>query len=373
MSEVKKFTIGEFTFDTFHEYRDAQEDLKKIECINEELDVHDPEVAVRLYNLLRSGEIVFRSPIGEQFSDHISDIVAEHNVGLLEDKAVIDEAEGKVKYQKYIGLFAIALGVIFFGYFGINELDDYLTTRQMSKLAENTQTESSSSSDDSYTLNNEDDANYSISTGNPFAWSENIKRESLTVLSEYTQLVQENPETVGWLSISDTGINYPVVQKANDNEYYLNHSFYGEEDSNGTLFVDYRSDIVNQNTNTIIYGHNMKSKLMFGSLSNYLDENFYNNHKTITFNTIYEHRTYEVFAVCLAKVEYQDENAYRYYNFIQADNRAEWQAFLDNVKSLSVYDIDLSDIEETDKFLTLSTCNAYTEDGRLFVVAKRIE
>lgn len=374
MSEVKKFTIGEFTFDTFHEYRDAQEDLKKIECINKELDIHDPEVAVRLYNLLREGKISFRSPIGEQFSEHITDIVAEHNVGLLEDKAVIDEAEGKVKYQKYIGMAAIALAVVFFGYFSINELEDYLTTRKMSQLAESTHTSGTANeSDANGTLNNGEDANYSITTGNPFAWSENIKRDSLSVLGEYSQLVEQNKDTVGWLSISDTSINYPVVQKPEDNEYYLNHSFYGDEDSNGTLFVDYRSDIVNQNTNTIIYGHNMKSDLMFGTLDNYLDEGFYTAHKTITFNTIYEYRTYEIFAVCLAKVEYQDENAYRYYNFIQASNQAEWQAFLDNVKSLSVYPIDLSEIKETDKFLTLSTCNAYTEDGRLFVVAKRIE
>ncbi len=372
MSEVKKFTIGEFTFDTFHEYRDAQEDLKKIECINDELDIHDPEVAVRLYNLLREGKIVFRSPIGEQFSDHISDIVAEHNVGLLEDKAVIDEAEGKVKYQKYIGMIAIFLAVIFFGYFGINEVEDYLTTKKMSELASTTQTTGTSESGEA-SLNNEDAANYSVTSGNPFAWSENIKRDSLSVLTEYQQLVETNADTVGWLTVPDTNINYPVVQKADDNEFYLDHSFYGEEDSNGSLFVDYRSDIVNENTNTIIYGHNMKSNLMFGTLDSYLDENFFENHKTITFNTIYEHRTYEVFAVCLAKVEYQDENAYRYYNFIQANNKAEWQAFLDNVSSLSVFDIDLSEIKETDKFLTLSTCNAYTEDGRLFVVAKRIE
>ena len=372
MSEVKKFTIGEFTFDTFHEYRDAQEDLKKIECINNELDIHDPEVAVRLYNLLREGKISFRSPIGEQFSEHISDIVAEHNVGLLEDKAVIDEAEGKVKYQTYIGVLAMVLAVVFFGYFGVNELEDYLTTRKMSQLAETTQSTDVSTTE-SATTPTENDANFSVTSGNPFAWSENIKRDSLSVLTEYQELVKQNQDTVGWLTIADTNINYPVVQKADDNEYYLNHSFYGEEDSNGSLFVDYRSDIVNQNTNTIIYGHNMKSDLMFGTLDNYLDENFYANHKTITFNTIYEHRTYEVFAVCLAKVEYQDENTYRYYNFIQANNKAEWQAFLDNINSLSVYDLDLSEIKETDKFLTLSTCNAYTEDGRLFVVAKRIE
>ncbi len=72
-------------------------------------------------------------------------------------------------------------------------------------------------------------------------------------------------------------------------------------------------------------------------------------------------------------MEYQDTNTYRYYNFIQASNRAEWQAFIDNVSSLSVYDFDGSSIKETDKFLTLSTCNNYTEDGRLFIVAKRVE
>lgn len=368
MSEVKKFTIGEFTFDTFHEYRDAQEDLKKIECINEELDIHDPKVAVRLYNLMRAGKIEFKTPIGTQFADHISDILAENNIDLLEDQAFIDEAESKVKYQKYLGFAAIGLAIVLFGYFAVNQANDALTARQLSKLAKTTQTEGAATVGSS----GSSDAEYSVTTGNPFEWSENIKRSSLTVLPEYQSLVEANADTVGWLAISDTEINYPVVQSS-DNEYYLKRSFYGEDDSNGTLFVDYRSDIVNQNTNTIIYGHNMRSGMMFGGLKNYLDKSFYENHKTITFNTIYEHRTYEVVAVGLSEVEYQDTNAYRYYNFIQASNRAEWQAFIDNVKSLSVYDFDTSSIKETDKFLTLSTCNDYTEDGRLFIVAKRVE
>ena len=318
MSETKKFTIGEFSFETFHEYRDAQEDLKKIECINNELDIHDSKVAVRLYNLIRAGKIEFKSPIGEQFVDHISDILAENNIDLLEDQAFIDEAEGKVKYQKYMGFAAIALAVVFFGYFAINQANDALTARKMSKLAETTKVESTSLGESDTT-----NADYSVTSGNPFAWSENIKRDSLNVLPEYQGLVEANPDTVGWLSISDTEINYPVVQRG-DNEYYLKHSFYGEEDSNGALFVDYRSDIVNQHTNTIIYGHNMRSGMMFGGLKNYLDKTFYENHKTITFNTIYEHRTYEVIAVGLSEVEYQDENTYRYYNFVQAGNKAEF-------------------------------------------------
>ena len=104
MQEQGKYKIGEYTFQTFHEYRDGQEDVRKIECINKELNIQDPEVAVRLYNDIRSGKIVFKSPIGDQFFAHLADIVADKSVDLLEDKAVVEEAEGKVKYQKILGV-----------------------------------------------------------------------------------------------------------------------------------------------------------------------------------------------------------------------------------------------------------------------------
>ena len=369
---VTKFTIGEFTFDTFHEYRDAQEDIKKISAIHKELDVRDPEVAVRIYNLIRDGKIHFKSPVGQQFTDHISDILADQNIDLLEDKAVVDEAEKKGKPSHLLGIGLIVLAAGAFSYFGVNELEDRLTAQKYSKLAldaqsaESTQTLQPEESPDS-----QDSMNYSINATSPFVWNETINRDSLTVLPEYEGLVDKNPDTVGWLSIPGTEINYPVVQKEDDNEYYLNHSFEGEDDSNGALFVDYRSDIVNEHSNTIIYGHNMNSGLMFGNLDSYLDQDYFNSHRTVSFNTIYEHRTYEIVAVCLSRVEYQDENSYRYYNFIQAENRAEWDAFVSNVNQLSIFSHDV-DLEETDKVLTLSTCNNYTEDGRLFVVAKRI-
>ena len=91
----------------------------------------------------------------------------------------------------------------------------------------------------------------------------------------------------------------------------------------------------------------------------------------IQFNTIYEHRLYQVVSVGLSEVAYQDENSYRYYNFIQANNMEEWQEFVDNVNSLAIYQSDVT-LEPSDEILTLSTCNSYTEDGRLFIVAKRI-
>ena len=129
---------------------------------------------------------------------------------------------------------------------------------------------------------------------------------------------------------------------------------------------------MNQNTNLIIYGHNMKSGAMFGGLKQYLEDSYISEHETIQFDTIYERQTYQVIAVCLSEVGYQDEGAYRYYNFIDAESEEEFQAFMGNIRTCAVYD-KTQDVTKSDSLLTLSTCNSYVEDGRLFVVAKKIQ
>lgn len=378
------YTIGEFTFDTFHDYRDAQEDIRKIEAINARLDVHDPETAVRLYNMIRNGEIVFRSPIGEQFFDHVADIVAHGSEGMLEDKAVVEDAEGKVRYQRLLGIAVAAFAVVLFAYFAANEAYSLYETRQIAKLQESVG--SSGSSKKTASTNVKDKANERIGTDFPEESTEEetverdpyrheilVDRSSLSVLPEYADLYAQNDEFAGWITIPGTNIDYPVMQRESDNEYYLRRSFDGSDLTAGTLFVDYRGDIVNPTTNTIIYGHNMRNETMFGNLDNYLDETYYNEHRAVSFNTVYEYREYEIVAVCLSEVEYQDAGGYRYYNFIQAGNRAEWDAFVNHVNNLSVFDdhVDLNP-NEPDEILTLSTCNDYVQDGRLFLVAKRI-
>ncbi len=357
MQEQEKYTIGEFTFDTFYAYREGQEDVRKIECINKELNIQDPEVAIRLYNDIRSGIIKFKSPIGDQFFAHLADVVADKSVGLLEDKAVVEEAEGKVKYQKIIGLVCIALAVVSFAVFAVAEVRDIVTTRKMQQMADKVQQEAE----------NKESAS---STNDGNEQQDGIDVEELTVLPEYASLVAQNPDMVGWILIDDTTINYPVVQR--DRSYYLNHNFEGKENANGSIFADDRSSIVNPTTNTIIYGHNMKSGMMFGSLKNYLQEGYLDSHKIIHFNTIYEYRDYEIVAVCLSEVQYQDESTYRYYDFISAGTEEELQDFKDNVNELAVYG-DANSLTAEDKLLTLSTCNSYTEDGRLFVVAKQVK
>ena len=379
------YTIGEFTFDTFHDYRDAQEDIRKIEAINARLDVHDPETAVRLYNMIRNGEITFKSPIGEQFFDHVADIVAQGSEGMLVDKAVVEDAEGKVKYQRLLGIAVAAFAVVLFAYFAANEAYSLYETRQIAKLQESVG--ASGGTKKSASVNTKDKANERIETEVPDVETEYaeedardpyrhkilVDRDSLAVLPEYADLYAQNDELAGWIKVPGTNIDYPVMQRESDNEYYLRRAFDGSSLTAGTLFVDYRSDIVNPTTNTIIYGHNMRNETMFGNLDNYLDEMYYNEHRAVTFDTIYEYREYEIVAVCLSEVEYQDAGGYRYYNFIQAGNRAEWDAFVNHVNNLSVFDdnVDLK-ADEPEEILTLSTCNDYVQDGRLFLVAKRI-
>ena len=112
---------------------------------------------------------------------------------------------------------------------------------------------------------------------------------------------------------------------------------------------------------------------MFGGLKNYLSDGYLDSHRYINFNTLYENRQYEIVAVCLSQVQYQDDaSAYRYYDFISAGTDDEFEMFRQNVDSLAVVG-NADGLTREDKLLTLSTCNSYTEDGRLFVVAKQVQ
>ncbi|MCD7724787.1 MAG: class B sortase [Clostridiales bacterium] len=190
------------------------------------------------------------------------------------------------------------------------------------------------------------------------------------VMGKLANLYAQNNDLVGWLSIAGMEIDYPVMQ-CGDNQYYLHHDFYGEEDKYGCLFVKDIADVDTPGTNFIIYGHNMKDGSMFGDLDAYREEAFYREHTELTFETLYEERTYEIMAVFLSRVYQSDEEGFRYYEFYQADNEEEFLDFYDNVKALALYDTGV-EAAFGDTFITLSTCAYHEEDGRLVVVAKRV-
>jgi sortase B len=110
---------------------------------------------------------------------------------------------------------------------------------------------------------------------------------------------------------------------------------------------------------------------MFGCLDQYENEEYERDHCLISFDTLYEKRTYEIVAVFLSQVYYEDDEVFKYYQFYQADTQEEFDDFYTNIKALSLYDTNV-EAQFGDTFLTLSTCSYDTEDGRLVVVAKRI-
>lgn len=203
-----------------------------------------------------------------------------------------------------------------------------------------------------------------------------------TVLPEYAKLYEENQDLIGWLSIEGTVIDYPVMQTPEDECYYLKRDFYGEDNENGCLIMDTdsvvgvgKADNCYQNgtspsTNLIIHGHTMKSGEMFGDLPLYRDEEYGKAHETICFDSLYEHREYELIAVFYSQVYYQSQDVFKYYQFFQADTQEEFDDWYENIKKLSLYETGVT-ASFGDEFITLSCCSYHVEDGRFVVVAKR--
>ncbi len=186
------------------------------------------------------------------------------------------------------------------------------------------------------------------------------------------ELQQENSEVVGWLEIEGTNINYPVCQ-AKDNDYYLTHTYKKEKNVNGSLFLDKDYDFTKPSSNLLIYGHRNKKGLMFDELIKYKQESFYKEHQTIRFTTAEEDAEYEIISAFKSRVYYQDEtDVFRYYYFVDANNRKEYDEFVTNAKKASLYDTGVT-AEYGDQLITLSTCDYEVKDGRFAVVAKKIE
>ena len=126
-------------------------------------------------------------------------------------------------------------------------------------------------------------------------------------------------------------------------------------------------------SNLLIYGHNNKNGNMFQELLKYEDESYYKEHPIIQFTTVDEDSTYEIIAVFKSRVYYKNEqNVFRYYFFINAENEEEYNYYVEESKKASLYDTGKT-AEYGDQLLTLSTCEYSQEDGRFVIVARKLE
>ena len=184
-------------------------------------------------------------------------------------------------------------------------------------------------------------------------------------INNYDRLLKVNPDTIGWLKVNNTKIDYPVVRSYN-NDFYLTHDYYKRFTYNGWVFMDYRNNPKNLGKNTIIYGHNRyNTGVIFGSLSKTLNKNWYSNRDNliISFNTLYEKINWEVFSI------YTIDVTSDYLQTTFADDN-EYQAFLDTISNRSEVKLNAK-ATVNDRILTLSTC--HDEDRRLVIHAVRID
>ena len=181
----------------------------------------------------------------------------------------------------------------------------------------------------------------------------------------FSTLQEINKDTVGWLTVNNTRIDYPVVQ-AKDNDYYLRRDYYQNKNRHGWIFMDYRNNPDELNENTIIYGHNLANQTMFGTLRYALNSYWYKKsaNQIITFNTPNENMKFQIFSIYTIPTT----NDYLDITFPTTDA---YQTYIDLVKGRSIYDFNI-EVTTGDKILTLSTC-ANGNDKRLVIHAKLIK
>ena len=184
---------------------------------------------------------------------------------------------------------------------------------------------------------------------------------------DLSKLLSQNSDTVGWVSVSNTNIDYPVVQ-ATDNDYYLNHSFDRTQNTAGWVFADYRSNCSHLGYNTVIYGHNRKDQSMFGSLQTVLKEDWYADEDNlyIHFSTLNEDHVYRIFSTFICNDEHV--SAYTQTDF---SNEQEFNNYIQKLAGCSSRDYG-TDISETKQIITLYTCYGINNQ-RLLVCATLVD
>lgn len=199
----------------------------------------------------------------------------------------------------------------------------------------------------------EDEAEESLST--PF-----------TIRPQFNDLLSVNKNIVGWISADGTKLNNPILQ-AENNDFYLDHNFKDRESRAGSVFMDYRNNVQDLNQNTILYGHAMKNSTMFGSLKNYLNQQYANEHRVIYLDTLYEGYDVEVFAAYETTIDF-------YYIETEFTSDDTFLKFIDEIQTRSAIEMNV-EIGPEDKILTLSTCkdSVMSDDHRFVVQGKLVK
>ena len=189
------------------------------------------------------------------------------------------------------------------------------------------------------------------------------------ILPGYKELYEQNSDTVGWVKMEGTKMNYPVLQSPNEAGYYLYRDFDKKSSKRGSIFAWETADVNEPSDNITLFGHNMADGSMFACLNAYTSKDAWDKNNLIFFDTLTEYHTYKIFAVF--KTSANVGQGFSYHQFVDAANAQEFDEFVSTCKNLAFYDTGITPVYG-DKLLCLSTCEYTLDNGRLVVAAVRI-
>lgn len=198
--------------------------------------------------------------------------------------------------------------------------------------------------------------------------------EETFISDRFTELINENPDVIGWIT-AGSDISTPVVYR--DNEYYLDHDFYGNENAGGTVFIDAAGADRGVRQFEIYYGHNMRNGSMFGRLDEYMDLAYLKENWLVTYYSVYnnEVRNYVPFAVIDASMDSDNEhyfNLRRFDVFYEPTDPESVAAFIGELQERSMYYFEGVDVSADDKIICLVTCTYILPNARLMVFCREL-
>lgn len=187
------------------------------------------------------------------------------------------------------------------------------------------------------------------------------------ILPEAAKLMEKNPDVVAWLNIPGV-LSLPVVYR--DNSYYLDHDFYENDSSSGTLFLDELHPLVEDTQYMVIHGHNMYDGSMFGRLTHYREQEYMKEHPTVYLNTLYRQEEYEVIGVLRVTSDSRSEDYVAYVGTRAFQSLERFNAFATDIRRHAIFWKDGTKMLPSDALLALSTC--YKDDDRIVVMCRRV-
>lgn len=186
-----------------------------------------------------------------------------------------------------------------------------------------------------------------------------------TILPELQELYKKNNDLVGWIRIPNGGVDLPVLYR--DNDYYLNHDFYGKEIKSGSIFLDEYHPFSSDTQHLVLHGHNMYDGSMFGHLNRYERVSHLRGHGIVYFSSLYKEEAYVAYAVLIVPGSAADPDFFPYTGNPTFYSEDQFNQFIQEVKDRSLFNINI-DVQPTDALLTLSTC---LEEDRIVLFCRR--